>query len=103
MAKTNQEKLDDIWWILCADDGRPTLVKLIADGVLDAPSPLAGGGTTTPRTKVTFQKQEFNNIQGLIVALTETVRQLSVAQGVTIDYAAIAKAVNDDAAKRLAN
>jgi hypothetical protein len=36
-----------------------------------------------------------------VVALRELVKQLSVAQGVTIDYEAIAKAVNDDAAKRM--
>lgn len=36
-----------------------------------------------------------------LVALRELVKQLSVAQGVVIDYEAIAKAVNDDAAKRL--
>lgn len=36
-----------------------------------------------------------------VIALRELVKQLSVAQGVTIDYEAIAKAVNDDAAKRM--
>lgn len=36
-----------------------------------------------------------------VVALRELVKQLSVQQGVTIDYEAIAKAVNDDAAKRM--
>jgi hypothetical protein len=36
-----------------------------------------------------------------VVALRELVKQLSVAQGVVIDYDAIAKAVNDDAAKRM--
>lgn len=36
-----------------------------------------------------------------VVTLRELVKQLSVKQGVTIDYAAIAKAVNDDAAKRM--
>jgi hypothetical protein len=36
-----------------------------------------------------------------VVALRELVKQLSVAQGVVIDYNAIAKAVNDDAASRM--
>lgn len=36
-----------------------------------------------------------------IANVNETVKQLAVKQGVTIDYAAIAKAVNDDAAKRM--
>jgi len=38
-----------------------------------------------------------------VIALRELVKQLSVAQGVVIDYDAIAKAVNDDAAKRLSS
>jgi len=29
MAKTNQEKLDDIWWILCSDSGRDFLAELV--------------------------------------------------------------------------
>jgi hypothetical protein len=37
-----------------------------------------------------------------VIALKELVRQLSVKQGVTIDYDAIEKAVNDGAAKRMA-
>jgi hypothetical protein len=36
-----------------------------------------------------------------VIALRELVKQLSVKQGVTIDYDAIAKAVNDDAAARM--
>lgn len=31
MAKTNQEKLDDLWWILCSDDGRQELFKWMRD------------------------------------------------------------------------
>ena len=27
--KTNQQKLDDIWWILCSDQGREFLAELV--------------------------------------------------------------------------
>lgn len=29
MSKTNQEKLNDIWWILCAESGREYLAELV--------------------------------------------------------------------------
>lgn len=41
------------------------------------------------------------SLQDAVTGLTELVKQLSVAQGVVIDTAAIAKAVNDDAANRM--
>jgi hypothetical protein len=47
--KTNQEKLDDLWWILCAPDGRPALMNLIAEAVtsrvFNTPIPRQGKGT----------------------------------------------------------
>jgi hypothetical protein len=50
----------------------------IADAVLDDATPLPGGGTTTPRTKVTYQKQEFDANQNLIKDLAGKVEALTV-------------------------
>jgi hypothetical protein len=47
--------------------------------VLDDATPLPGGGTTTPRTKVTYQKQEFDATQNLIKALSAQVDALTVS------------------------
>lgn len=35
MAKNNQDKLNDIWWITSAPDGRPALMTMIADKVAE--------------------------------------------------------------------
>ena len=53
MAKTNQEKLDDMWWILCSDSGRDFLAELVggraASKTLNTPINRGGdiGGSTS--------------------------------------------------------
>lgn len=48
MAKTNQEKLNDIWWLLCAPDGREFLANLTgaaaARHTLNTPIQRGGAG-----------------------------------------------------------
>jgi hypothetical protein len=62
----------------------------IADAVLDDAVDLPGGGTTTPRTKAKYQKQEFNVLGAKIDALAGVVAALASAQsGVTISQEAI--------------
>jgi hypothetical protein len=57
----------------------------IANKVLETLVPLAGGGTTDLKTKVTYQKQEFNVIGAKIDALATAVATMVSAQpGVTI-------------------
>jgi len=47
MAKTNQEKLDDLWWIMCSDGGRDFLAELVggraASKTLNTPVKRGGG------------------------------------------------------------
>lgn len=105
--RTNQQKLDDIWWILCAPDGRPTLVDLIARGVWGLGLKRQGRGKVlgddfTPGAIMAWSDANTMGQAAELAELKELVRQLAIKQGVTIDYEAIAKAVNDDAAKRLA-
>jgi len=108
--KTNQQKLDDIWWILCADDGRPALMDMIAQAVthkdipwfgFDGKQPTDGRTTVTLADIAAWSDTAWAGMNQKLATMQELVRQLSVAQGVTIDYAAIAKAVNDDAAARM--
>lgn len=75
------------------------------DGII----PAEGRRTTTLAlqtgwidTQVATTYARINESFAKIAELSELVKQLAVKQGVVIDYAAIAKAVNDDAAKRLA-
>jgi hypothetical protein len=66
-------------------------------------SPLPGwNGDVSAAARIAGTDQAVNDIRGQVVGLTELVKQLSVKQGVVIDYDAVAKAVNDDAAKRMA-
>lgn len=58
-------------------------------------------GSISAAARVAGTDQAVNDIRSAVAGLVELVRQLSLAQGVVIDYEAIAKAVNDDAAKRL--
>lgn len=58
----------------------------IADAVLDDPSPLAGGGETTPRIKVTYMKQEFNVLQNMLAEQKAQIIALAgvIAAGSTV-------------------
>lgn len=67
----------------------------------DGAVPVEGRRTTTVETLAGWHDNGTAQLQAAVAGLTELVKQLSVAQGVTIDYAAIAKAVNDDAAARM--
>lgn len=64
-------------------------------------TPSEGRKTTTLETLAGWHDTGTAQLQAAVAGLTELVTQLSVAQGVTIDYSAIAKAVNDDAAARM--
>jgi hypothetical protein len=52
----------------------------IADAVLDDATDLPGGGSTSPRTKVKFQKQEFNVLGAKLDALAGAIASLAAAQ-----------------------
>lgn len=67
----------------------------------DGRIPEGGRTTTNLKTDLGWADTRIVGLASALAGLTELVKQLSVAQGVTIDYKAIAKAVNDDAAKRL--
>lgn len=86
-------------------------IPAIAEGVLyselpwfgfDGNRPSDGRTTTTLALNTGYADTTTIGLHGAIAGLRELVTQLSVKQGVTIDYDAIAKAVNDDAAKRMA-
>lgn len=96
---TNQEKLDGIHWHDTLEgrdfDDRHTFSETTY--------PNAWGHPYTLLQILNGVERRTASLQDAVSGLTELVKQLSVAQGVTIDYTAIAKAVNDDAAKRLSS
>ena len=67
----------------------------------DGKRPSEGRTTTTLALNTGYGDTTTIGLHGAIAGLKELVTQLSVKQGGTIDYAAIAKAVNDDAAARM--
>lgn len=99
-TSSNQKKLNDIWWGVrsVTGAGRGVLRQTVA---LFDKNWQVSKQTTTLETEVGALPQNFAIVRQQIAELTELVRQLSVAQGVTIDYAAIAKAVVDEEARRL--
>ncbi len=58
-------------------------------------------GAVSAESRLAGTDQAVSDIRAQLGGLQELVKQLSVKQGVTIDYAAIAKAVNDEEAKRM--
>jgi hypothetical protein len=68
----------------------------------DGNQPQDGRTTTTLALTAGYADSTTIGLHGAIAGLKELVSQLSVKQGVTIDYAAVAKAVNDDQAERMA-
>jgi hypothetical protein len=68
----------------------------------DGKIPESGRTTTTPATDLGWADSRAAGLAAAVAGLTELVKQLTVAQGVVIDYTAIAKAVNDDQASRMA-
>lgn len=87
---TNQEKLDGVHWHATLE-GRDFADRHTFS---ETEYPNAWGHPFT-------LLQILNGVERRVSELTELVKQLSVAQGVVIDYNAIAAAVNDDAAERL--
>jgi hypothetical protein len=57
--------------------------------------------TTNLKTDLGWNDTRFAGLSAQVAALREIVTQLSVAQGVTIDYARIAEAVTDELGKRI--
>ena len=96
---TNQEKLDGAYWAV-TQEGRDFADRHTFS---ETTYPNAWGHPFTLLQILNGVERRTANLQDAVTGLTELVKQLSVAQGVTIDYAAIAKAVNDDAAKRMGN
>jgi hypothetical protein len=68
----------------------------------DGNQPKDGRTTTTLALTAGYADSTTIGLHGAIAGLKELVSQLSVKQGVTIDYKAVAKAVNDDQAARMA-
>lgn len=64
--KSNQQGLEDLHWLIADDKKESGFYRRIAQEVLTAPVPLAGGGSTTLGTKVTWQANEFMQIKTLI-------------------------------------
>lgn len=66
-------------------------------------TPLPGwNGAVSASARIAGTDQAVNDIRAQVVGLTELVKQLSVSTGAVIDYDAIAKAVADEGAKRMA-
>jgi hypothetical protein len=66
-------------------------------------SPLPGwNGDVSAAARIAGTDQTVNDIRAQVVGLTELVKQLSISTGAVIDYDAIAKAVADENAKRMA-
>lgn len=102
----NQKKFEDMWWAICSTTGagksflKSWVPRLGADW-----RPIPDEHTTVEQ-EVGALPQNFANLSAQIAGLQETVNQLARGQGVIIDEkaiaAAIAKAVVDETAKRLA-
>jgi hypothetical protein len=59
-------------------------------------------GDVSAAARIAGTDQAVNDIRGQVAGLTELVKQLSISTGAVIDYDAIAKAVADENAKRMA-
>jgi hypothetical protein len=68
-GKSNQQKLDDMWWLLANPNSDCWFYRHIAESVLTHPVPLAGGGTTTLATKISWQAHEFRVLRGQVAQL----------------------------------
>lgn len=125
MALSEQQQ-KDIYWILCTAEGQNHLAGIIARGVLnyevpwygaDGQLPPEGQRRTVNLTAIAgWLDAMFGGTNRNINQTKELVQQLAAKQGVDIDeaalaealkgtvvdYGAIAKAVNDDAAGRMA-
>lgn len=97
---SNQTKLDDVWWGIRSVSGAGRAILRQSISVLDANWNRSKANTTL-EIEIGALPQNFKVLREQVSALTELVKQLSIAQGVTIDYQAIAKAVVDEEAKRL--
>lgn len=107
---SNQEKLRAIWWRLCSTTGAGKTILRSWIPRLGANWEPIPNTHTTPEQELGALPQNFANvreqIQGLsaqVAGLKELITQLAKAQGVdgTINYAAVAKAVVDEEARRL--
>lgn len=94
---TNQERLEGAFWA-ATQEGRDFADRHTFS---ETKYPNAWGHEFTLLEIINGTERRTAALQDAVSGLTELVRQLMVKQGVTIDYEAIAKAVNDDAAKRL--
>lgn len=105
-ATPNQKKFHDMWWAICSTTGagktflKSWIPRLGADW-----RPIPNEHTSVEQ-EVGALPQNFTNIRADIAEVKAMVEQLARAQGVTIDEkaiaAAIAKAVVDETANRLA-
>lgn len=64
--KSNNQRLEDIHWLLSDDRKVSWFYQRVAREVLNFKVPLAGGGTTTLATKAAWQANEFAQIKTLI-------------------------------------
>ena len=90
--KSNNQRLEDVHWLLADDRGVSWFYQRVAREVLNFKVPLAGGGTTTLATKAAWQASEFNQIKTLIKqnhallsVLTSAVEALAEASNADTD------------------
>lgn len=102
--KTNQRGLEDIHWLLADDVGASWFYQRVAREIMAFQVPLAGGGTTTLGTKVTWQANEFAQIKALVnrnhallTVLSEAVSALAESSNADADEvkALIAKKMDE--------
>ena len=96
---TNQERLEGAFWA-ATQEGRDFADRHTFS---ETTYPNAWGHPFTLLQIINGTERRVAELHDAVTGLTELVKQLTVKQGVNIDYAAIAKAVNDESAKRLAN
>lgn len=91
LGKSNEDRLKDIHWDI---RGPGQVVQKFGEGA-------AVIGGTTLAIELGWLATNFARIARQLDSQSALIEQLAVKQGVTIDYAAIAKAVVDEEAKRL--
>ena len=106
-TRGSRQLLWDVWYVLRSKSGLGALLDAIAErsGARQIPVYDQYGkvsGSTSKDNEASWNRTNFARLSGQITGLLEAVKQLSKAQGGTIDMEAVKQASKDGAAEAIA-